>query len=771
MPTITQKLSGLTTQFTLLFICIAIWVWSTAGFAQEAMTEVTVPAPEVVNETQEQSNETQEQSNEIQEQSSESQEQPSESQEQPSETMSDTGSTDVVLQELIQLLDQETELATKSKMNVDFVPGMMSVLHGKDMLARGVENVYQALGLLPGIEISRTNDGQPQILVRGIGKTFFSSKVKFLLNNTPFNATLGAATTLLILPIEQVERIEVIRGPGSAIYGEYASVGVINIITRKGDTALFVRANDLKKQTYGGMYSRQLPDQDLSFNISLSQVSAEGGDVDAGPDILFGTPQEGISNAPGPINNKEDHKTLLLDVDYKDYIFSWQYIEQSSGDYFGLANALPSDQQRIVRSITMQSLELSKKWQINDDWRAKGTIGLLDFQLDSELYELFPAGFTVPNPTPPPVAYVYPNGVLGGPNYEDDRYYIGGDFTYSGMENHEWLLGFDLAYIEQGETYVNRNYIPDDLTPITTPPSVVRLDGDENWIKEGLSRTVMGLFVHDQYTVNEKLKFTFGLRFDHYDDVGNDVMPRLAGVYQLADKQTLKFQYARSFRPPTFLELYTQNNLIVDGNPDLESESIDTIEAAYVFNDGATVFRSTAFYFIVRDLIAIDPALNSYTNQGKINTAGLELELQQQVTRKIKVDATLTALNAEDDQSGEDVPGIANLAGNVAFLLQPWPDYVFGIQLKALGDRKREAGDSRPDLDGYSVLDVTLNMFNLGLRNLNLRTGIKNLFDNDIVYPAPLVSFPPGTPQLRPAYQNDYPQTGREIFLQLDYTF
>jgi iron complex outermembrane receptor protein len=733
---------------TQLTLFMAVWLWSVVASAQESITETTIPLASAGEETQ--------------------------APEPVTDPVPDNGSTDVVLQELIQLLDQETELATKSKMNVDFVPGMMSVLHGKDMLARGVENVYQALGLLPGIEISRTNDGQPQILVRGIGKTFFSSKVKFLLNNTPFNATLGAATTLLILPIEQVERIEVIRGPGSAIYGEYASVGVINIITRKDDTALFVRANDLKKHTYGGMYSRQLPANDVSFNISVSQVKAAGGDVDAGPDILFGTPLEGVSNAPGPINNREDHKTLLLDIDYKDYIFSWQYVEQGSGDYFGLANALPSDQQRIVRSITMQSFELSKKWQINDDWRAKGTAGLLNFTLDSELYELFPAGFTVPNPVPPPPAYVYPNGVLGGPNYEDDRYYIGGDFTYSGMENHEWLLGFDLSYIEQGDTYVNRNYDPDDLTPIIeppNPPSVVRLDGDENWLKEGLTRTVIGLYAHDQFTVTEKLKFTIGLRFDHYDDVGNDVMPRLAGVYQIADKQTLKFQYARSFRPPTFLELYTQNNIIVEGNPELESESVDTIEAAYVFNDGSTVFRSTAFYFIVRDLIAIDPLLNSYTNQGKINTAGLELELQQQVTRNIKVDATLTAINAEDDQSGEDVPGIANLAGNVAFLLQPWPDYIFGIQLKALGDRKREAGDSRPDLDGYSVLDITLNMFNLGLRDLNLRTGIKNLFDNDIVYPAPLVAFPPGTPQLRPAYQNDYPQTGREIFLQLDYSF
>ncbi|WP_455221616.1 TonB-dependent receptor plug domain-containing protein [Kaarinaea lacus] len=728
---------------TQLILVMSLLMWSIASYAQESTPEVSVPAVEATDGAEE----------------------------QVSKTEPDTESADVVLKELIQLLDQETELATKSKMNVDFVPGMMSVLHGKDMLARGVENVYQALGLLPGIELSRTNDGQPQVLVRGIGKTFFSSKIKFLLNNTPFNSTLGAATTLLILPIEQVERIEVIRGPGSAIYGEFASVGVVNIITRKDDTALFIRANDLKKQTYGGMYSKKLPEHNLSFDISVSQIKAEGGDVDAGPDVLFGTPQEGISNAPGPINNMEEHQALLLDINYKDYIFSWQRVEQGSGDYFGLANALPSDQRRIVRSITMQSFELSKKWQINEEWRAKGTVGLLNFNLDSDYYELYPSGFTVPNPVPPPTAFVYPDGVQGGPNYEDNRYYIGGDFNYDGMKDHEWLLGFDLSYINQGDTFANRNYDPDNLAPITTPPTLVRLDGDENWISEGLTRTVIGLYAQDQYTVNKKLTFTAGLRFDHYDDVGTDVTPRFAGVYQIADKQMLKFQYARSFRPPTFLELYTQNNLIVDGNPDLESESVDTIEAAYVFNDGATVFRSTAFYFVARDLIVIDPVIQRYTNQGKINTAGFELEWQQQITHKIKLDAALTTFHAENDQTSEDVPGIASSAGNIALLLRPWPDYVFGIQFNALGDRRREEGDSRPDLDGYTTLDVTLNMFNLGFRGFNLRTGIKNLFDNDVVYPAPLVGFPPGSSQLRPAYQNDYLQTGREFFLQLDYTF
>ena len=678
--------------------------------------------------------------------------------------------TDDVLQELIQLLDQETELATKTKMNVDFVPGIMSVLHGKDLLARGVQNVHEALGLIPGVEISRTNDGQPQILVRGIGKSFFSSKVKFLLNNTPFNATLGAATTLLILPIEQVERIEVIRGPGSAIYGEYASVGVINIITRKNQTALFARASDLDKKTYGGMYSRQIPEKNLSFNINVAQVKAEGGDVDAGSDILLGTSQQGVSNAPGRINNAEEHQSLILDVNYQGYMFNWQRVEQGIGDYFGLANALPEDHQHIVRTITMESFELSRKWNINPDWGAKGTIGILNFTLDSKNHELFPDGFTVPNPAPPPAAFVYPDGVLGGPNYEDDRLYIGSEFNYKGIDDHEWLLGIDISWIDQGETYVNRNYDPQTLLPITTPPTVVRLTGAENWLEEDHSRRVIGIYAQDQFSVNDYFKLTMGLRFDDYSDVESDIMPRFAGVYQIADKQTLKFQYARSFRPPTFLEMYTQNNLVVQGNPELESENVDTVEAAYVYNSGVTVFRTTIFYFSVQDLIVVDTLNKQYINQGNIKTAGLELELQHQLTRQVKVDTTLTSLNSENDQTNNEVPGIAHIVANAALLIQPWPDYAFGVQMKAVGDRDREATDSRPALDGYTVFDITANMFNLGLRNLNLRAGIKNIFDNDIVYPAPMVSLPLGGPS-QPAYQNDYPQSGREIFLQVDYKF
>ncbi|WP_455218381.1 TonB-dependent receptor plug domain-containing protein, partial [Kaarinaea lacus] len=129
---------------------------------------------------------------------------------------------DAALQDLLQALEQETEIATKTKMNVDFVPGIVTVFYGDDLLARGIRDVKETLALIPGVELSISTVGVAQVFVRGIGTAFSSGKLKVLLNGVPFNATLNVSTTALSLPTEQIDRIEVIRGPGSAIYGEFA---------------------------------------------------------------------------------------------------------------------------------------------------------------------------------------------------------------------------------------------------------------------------------------------------------------------------------------------------------------------------------------------------------------------------------------------------------------------------------------------------------------------------------------------------------------------
>lgn len=659
--------------------------------------------------------------------------------------------SEIALQELMRLLDEESELATRTRMNVDFVPGVMNVLHGSDLEARGVQTVHDALGLVPGIELSRTNDGRPKILVRGIGLSFFSGKVKFLLNNTPFNGTLGATSVLLVLPIEQVDRIEVIRGPGSAIYGEYASVGVINIITRRDRAQAYIRTTDLDRQVLGAAASHEFNDK-LKVDFSVSGVDVKGGDIEVDNDIMRGT---AIGNAPGPINNKQQHRAYIFNAYSGQYHLSWQSVEEGLGDYFGFNNALASPGQRIVTTFKTQNIELSRPWNIGGNWDANSKIGFLSFAFESKPRELFPAGYNGS----------FPDGVLSAPNYHDRKFYLISEFMYDAIDRHELLFGVDISFLHQGDTYIIRNFDPLTLNPNGNPPQLEKYTGAENWLHEDLKRRVIGIYAQDQYNYTDKIKLTAGVRFDQYDDIGSDLTPRLAAVYQLSDHKTFKLQFAQSFRPPTFLEMYSQNNPLLGGNDSLKSEHLNTLELGYVHNDGITVFRGTLFRYILSDLIQVEGASGQYENQGELNANGLEMEYLRQVDRHTKIDANFSYINSEDDELNNRIPGVANVLGNFAILYEPWPDYVFSWQFRHVSYRQREPGDPRPDLDAYSASDITASLFDFAAKGLTVRLGARNIFNAKILYPSVLVNSPPV-----PAYLNDYPQGGREIFIQLNYS-
>ena len=260
--------------------------------------------------------------------------------------------------------------------------------------------------------------------------------------------------------------------------------------------------------------------------------------------------------------------------------------------------------------------------------------------------------------------------------------------------------------------------------------------------------------------VNEKFNLTAGLRFDHYDDVGHSLTPRFAGVYQLSDNQTIKLQYAEAFRPPTFLELYSQNNLIVDGNPNLSAETIKSIDAGYVYNDGITVGRVTVFVAELKDLIgggSNAPVI--FENIGQARQNGIEVEFARQVSHKFKVDSNLSYVDVKDDVTGEEFANIANVLANVGVTYQPEHNNAVNLQYRYTGKRDRDATlDTRPSIDAYNTLDITASIFNYLARDMTFRIGVKNVLGEDIVMPAP-----PNT------YVADYPQPGREIWMSLEY--
>lgn len=682
--------------------------------------------------------------------------------ESPLET--DQNNIDQAMVDLLRVLDEETDLATKTKLNVDFVPGMVSVLNSKEMMAKGARTVYEALGFIPGVELSIAHDGQIQVIFRGVGKTFSSGKVKVLLNGMTFNATLQAAMPALMWPLDQVDRVEVIRGPGSVIYGEFASVGVINIITSNRTDQVYLRDSDKGNSDIGAQLWKEFPNKDISVSLNMAAQNSEGGQLQAGEDVLYNTPNQSVSNAPGPVNTKRENRYFILDFDYKDLSISWQYMEAGFGDHYGLANALPSNSDRIVRTAGFQGIELSKPWKLTEHTNTKLALGWFKHKLASDQHEIFPNGFTAPPAT------TFDDGVLGGPNYEEQKFYVSYELSYSAFKKHDLLFGVDYSNTNQGDTWAQRNYAVVEVggNKIIQQRPNQKYTGEDNWLAEDLSRRVVGVYVQDQYTFSKAWDFTFGLRFDDYDDIGSDITPRIAGVYHLSDEQTIKMQYAQSFRPPTFLEMYTKNNIVVSGNPDLESEQLDSIDVGYVYNNGLLIGRATLFYYMLEGLIAIDNTKQMYSNIGDVHALGFELEYVQQLSQSLKLDANFSYTDAEIDHD-VPIPGVATTLGNVGLIYQIYTDITFNTQYRHVGERSREKQDARSTLKGYDIFNITFSFFNFLTRDLTARLTVKNIFDKDIIYPSSLVYGPQGPP--RPTYQDDYSQQGREAFLHFAYEF
>jgi len=655
--------------------------------------------------------------------------------------------TEGALEDLLSILGKETEIATKTKMNIDFVPGMVTVLHGKDLLAKGVRTVSEALRLVPGVDIIIAGDGQVQFIFRGIGKVFGSGKVKVLINGIPFNNTLTAQTTLNAIPVEQVERIEIIRGPGSAVYGEFAFAGVVDVITKDADSELFIRYGDLNSKMAGGIYSHKNEEKNFSVSLNVSTSEYDPNDVIAGPDLPLVAP---ISNSPGAVNDNEESLAAIFKINYKGLSLTGEKARREFGNYFGVNNALPKANTGAARTADYQVFEFKSPIKINESMSSKLKLGWANFVFDGDKQQLFPELFLGS----------FPDGVIQSPHYEEDKYYTGYELRFQNLENHDLVMGLDYARIEQGDTRITRNFIHNPASPlpfIMIPEQTFTTV--DNFITSNNSRSIIGVFVQDQWAVTEALNITAGIRFDDYDDVGESTTPRLAAVYQLTDHQTFKFQYAEAFRPPTFIELYSQNT-IVNGNFNLEAETIKSYELGYVFNDGVTIGRLTVFAADLIDLIGesnTSPVV--FQNIGQAHLTGIELEFIRQLGNSLKFDANLSWTELKDEVLNIDFANVSNFLVNMGVIYQPVNDFSLNVQYRHSGEKQREAlVDARDDLDSFNTVDVTTSFFNFIENKLTLRAGVRNVFDEDIFSPAP-----------HSTYVNDYPQPGREWWISMAY--
>jgi len=651
------------------------------------------------------------------------------------------------MSKLMAVLDKHTHIATKTKMNADYVPGIVTVLHRDDLLAKGKRNIHEALALVPGIDIAIDRDGSRFIVTRGVGSSWFSGSTVFLLDSIPMNSsTFATASSILDLSVDQVERIEVIRGPGAAVHGEFAYSGVINIVTRKAGNyvAGSVGSNDSHGGTGG--FSWLDDEQDLKLSLNVGAAETDGANSKFGPDA-FGN--YGVANELREIN------TVFLTITYDDFTLLGHVLTEAHGDHFGV---LPIDGNHISARNRYNSLEARQEFIPFSDLVVQGKAGWMEYRSHIDKLRLTPDNY--PYTFPDSTIITYPDGVLTSVYSKERKLYGELEFTWKGIEKHTLLLATSYTAVELVDSWLEANYDPATWQAVP----MQRFTGENNFIDEDSQREFFAVTMQDEFRVTDRVTVTAGLRYDHYDDVESIFSPRLAAVWQVRPHHIIKAQYARAFRPPSLMEMYGSHQLLV-GNPDLEEETVDTYELGYIYRQENTVARATLFYSRLKDIVtyvSVAP-LTTFDNTCKATLQGVEMEFSQKFGRMFSVDGNISYTDGENKEYQADVPDAAMWLANLGVSYTPRDDMDFSMLYRFVSDRNRDPADSRNDLDGYDVVDLTASFFDILLPGVTVRAGIKNMFAEDIRYPSPM--------RIVGTIPDDYPVQSRQWWTKVSYDF
>lgn len=632
-----------------------------------------------------------------------------------------SGEDEEELSHLLNVLDKHTDIATKTKMNADYIPGMVTVLYGKDLEARGKRNIMEALTLVPGLDLNLGSDGTPSLVSRGIGSPYISATSMILLNGTPLNTTLfGFATGICNMPIEQIERIEIIRGPGAAVHGEFAYSGVINIITREQDSRVFATLGRNKSYAGGAMSHFDDKENDLHLAINGSMSQTDGQSHYSGPDY-FGN--------SGNSNEQRESANIFATLKFKNFTLLSNYVDEGAGAFYSIH---PIEDNHIATEHTYKNLEARHLFEIRADLDLQLKVGWQEYSYDVDQIRLAPAGAQVY--ITPLINYTYPDGMMMSISSTEEKLFTCLEGSWKGLDDHTLLAGLSYNHIELADVWQKMNLDPVSYAPTTWQ----KYSGDDIFVDKDSRRDLVSAIFQDVYKPTSEITITAGIRADHYSDSSDSYSPRLAGVWQPNNHHIFKAQAARAFRPPTFMELSGAENMLA-GNEDIDSETIDTYEVGYIHRATSHTAKFTLFYSRLRDLIVVeatpdpnDPTLQ-YTNSNGARQRGCEFELESQISPSLKFDGNLSYASTKDMATKEEVVGSIQWLANAALVYQPTPWSSLACQYRFVDQRHRAENDSREDLGSYNKVDLTFSYFPAELEGLTLRVGVQNIFNEEIL--------------------------------------
>lgn len=674
---------------------------------------------------------------------------------------------------LAELGQVEVAIATGNNTPLERVPASASVISSAEIESMGARTLDEVLDSLAGFHVTPSALSRMDIVysVRGI-HTGFNPQVLLLMNGVPVQFSLqGGRPTLLRLPVSSIARVEVIRGPGSAVYGADAYAAVINVITKGAaelaKTETGVRAGSFGRRELWLQGASEWQGWDLALNFNYSETDGDtnrrvSSDLQTSFDQLFGTQ---AARAPGALSTHYqvmDTHLALSGEQLSINLWNWQLI---AGLGAGGAQALDPDGRNDGKLwLADATYEFANN---SSNWEQSLKVSHLNYDEDAS-YTLLPAGALVPigaegnlEFSPSAELVYFPDGLIGRPGGAAQDSQLDLTSIFTGWQAHRVRIALGLRQ-QSVDTRELKNFGP-GITEIGGP--VVDVSNTEYVYLPNSRRTIGYLSLQDEWQLAPDLQLTMGARYDDYSDVGSTVNPRLALVWSNSARLTSKLMYGSAFRAPSFSELRFQNNPVTLGNSQLSPEQIDTLELSFNYLPHEQLQTSlTLFSYQARDMIEfVTPADESISSKQAnnvldVNGNGLEWEVQWKPQPGLRLGGSYSLQQARNLRLQEPV---ADAPEQQIKLSADWEfaqNWFVNQQLAWVADRGRVAGDARAPIADYTLVNLTLRRTNLW-RELNASFALRNLLDEKARAPS------------SGEIAEDYPLEGRSLWLQLDYQF
>ncbi|MFZ2269553.1 MAG: TonB-dependent receptor [Azonexus sp.] len=643
-------------------------------------------------------------------------------------------------------------IATGTKQLLSKAPSAATVITAEDIASMGARTLSEALEAVPGLHVSRNflqNNYAPTYGMRGI-LTSASPHVLMMINGIPRTSVyLGNPDeTAVELPVENIARIEVIRGPGSAVYGADAFAGTINIITKTASdldgTSIGVRAGSFNTWDSWVQHGSQIGDFEVASYLKIGSTSGQKRLIAS--DLIGGS---------GNVNIGHDDVDAQLDVGYGKFRWRAGYtLRDKIGGGVGIAGVL--DPRARVRSERI-STDLS--------WTDTNFAPDLSLSLQAAYMQLANEVTTPITLYPVGVIPGFPTDVIGDPDKWERQTRLSANSVYSGFADHRLRFGIGHDELEIYKTAESKNFsltlnASNELEITPLPGGMTSASGTELFLSPH-KRRVDYLYLQDEWSLARDWTLTGGVRYDHYSDFGSTTNPRLALVWEARHDLTAKLMYGTAFRAPSFVEQYATGNPIALGNPALTPEKITTLEGVVTWQARHNLQTSLSlFQHEISSIISQTDA--TYLNTGKQKGSGGEFEITWDAGSSLRLSGHYAYQKNIDQATGHDA-GYA--PHHHLYTRGDWrftPGWQVSAQLNYVAERQRAWGDDRPAIPDYTSVNLTLRSERVK-KGWDFSASIFNLFDTDIREPTKVNTGSPGITY-------DYPMPGRTFWVQARYS-